>query len=167
MLKTIAIEASFFWIIIFLLIEDKEILAQKLLTVQLFLKLSIKTKLSSLSADSCQNLPSNFYFKLCAMFGAVVVRSLFFPSPFVSSSRFFAPFETKRGRTPPSPFFHARSICTTYFVHAISRDSCRRHGTRTAKPFDYRPATAYRRLSVWNTGHPRISPSPPIMLISR
>lgn len=162
MLKTIAIEASFFWIIIFLLIEDKEILAQNSL-----FNLKIIHKNKVIIPIRCQNLPSNFYFKLCAMFGAVVVRFLFFPSSFVSSSRFFAPFETKRGRTPPSPFFHARSICTTYFVHAISRDSCRRHGTRTAKPFDYRPATAYRRLSVWNTGHPRISPSPPIMLISR
>lgn len=123
MLKTIAIEASFFWIIIFLLIEDKEILAQKLLTVQLFLKLSIKTKLSSRSADSCQNLPSNFYFKLCAMFGAVVVRFLFFfhlPSfPLLDSSLLS---KRNEGGHPLPPFFtpvpSARRISYTQF-HAI------------------------------------------------
>lgn len=164
MLKTI--EASFLWII-FLLIEDKEILAQN----SLFNLKIIHKKLSIKSYHPHPLIPAKIYLRIFISNYAQCLAqswsdfSFFHPPSFPLLDSSLLSKRNEGG--PPSPFFHARFICTTYFVHAISRDSCRRHGTRTAKPFDYRPATAYRRLSVWNTGHPRISPSPPIMLISR
>lgn len=156
-------------------------------TVQLFLrsfdtgKLSIETKLPIHCTRDSWKSTLEFLFQFVrsrrtlhgtsasysrfSRFEPRVIRFLFFRTPFVSSSRFL--LKRNEGGYPPPPPFSRRipsARRTRNFTRFVS--STRSHGTRTAKPFDYRPAT-YRRLSVWNTGHPRISPSPPIMLISR
>lgn len=117
-------------------------------TVQLFLrsfdtgKLSIETKLPIHCTRDSWKSTLEFLFQFVrsrrtlhgtsasysrfSRFEPRVIRFLFFRTPFVSSSRFLLKRNEGGHPSPPPPFFPA--VFHLHDVHAISRDSCRRHG---------------------------------------